>query len=1160
MAETLEVLLGEELNKVEVRMPQALLAIADGIDKINAKPISLKGLTEMAAAAKDLQGQLSAIYDTITEEQQKAALALQRLAKANKDNADATIKNNKAENERLKGVVLQAKADEVAAKTAEAKARSEAAAADAKGKSTKAIAAQEKELSKINNELTNDYALLSKAYNDAALRAKNYSLQLGETNPVTLQAIASAKKMDDTLKRLDASVGQHQREVGHYAQAYNGLNVSIQQILRETPAAAVSLNTFFLAISNNLPMLFDEIAKIRTETTAVRVALEAEAAAAGLAAKENAILAGATESAAVAEGELAEATILANGAQQKAPTLLQQIGKSLFSVNSLLTAGVLFLTLYGGKIIDWIGSLLGADATLKLYTKSLEEENKKIAENTLKLTENKDIINDNSRSLTEKTIALSNIQEQYKGYLEGLSIEKSSITEINEAIDTQIQLLSAQAEAKANAKVAEDAQLKLIEAIQNSEAPISRASALWAGYKQIFKESAEDMNLSKDQLAQYNYLLDNVSRGAAYVYLQRIRDTREAQDELTKATQYALKPKQRQIDLLLDEKKGLDDEISLIQRRQMVGYEMTDGLKAEIHQRQLRINVINDNISALQNEQDVLSRHPNYTLDKDQFALLIQQNRTLASRKGTKDRLENEKKEVDAQLAIDRNKLQLQYGTNDKLYQNNFEYQQKDLNLLRKAEEKKSDLEDSYNNKNKPKRQRIDKDPVNEIVAAQKRLTDAERDADVERLNQSIANNDLIFQNEKTSEDKRAAAYAEMFDARLEIARINRDKEIQDVNDWLSLRQNEIDKANNTEKSKQTEHQQALLIDEEAMFTRRRAAEMKYRADVADINRDSLQGVQKLVADFDDKALTREQKQAKDDLDITARYFKNKKDYYKTQADEEKKYWQDTARNIEYGALAIDTLTKLYDIQSKKRIDQIDAQKTALDSQLQTEIDAINATTDSEEVKQQKIKDAQGQTAAAKKQLDDEERKRKIAQAKTDKALGILQIILNTAAAVTKLLYAPPLAIAAGIAGAAQLAIAVATPIPQYAKGVEYKPTNGLMYVGDGGEKELIEHPDGRMEWSKDTATLMYGAKGTRVTPESVLIKSIYNGQSSLDSGSLPGYSDFLAQQLIKSNRNVVAAIKNMPRVSVNIDKHGYNMSHQEGNAYTTYINRKINH
>src|SRR5690606_37899941 len=76
-------------------------------------------------------------------------------------------------------------------------------------------------------------------------------------------------RLDGSIKKIDATLGKHQRNVGNYASGWNGLSNSINQITREMPAFAVSAQTGFLAISNNLPILADEIKRIRLENAAL---------------------------------------------------------------------------------------------------------------------------------------------------------------------------------------------------------------------------------------------------------------------------------------------------------------------------------------------------------------------------------------------------------------------------------------------------------------------------------------------------------------------------------------------------------------------------------------------------------------------------------------------------------------------------------------------------------------------------------------------------------------------------------------------------------------------------------------------------------------------------------------------------------------------------
>lgn len=71
----------------------------------------------------------------------------------------------------------------------------------------------------------------------------------------------------DTLRQkirvMHESFGDYTMNVGNYARTFDGLTFSIVQVVRELPAATVNLNTFFLAISNNIPMVIDEINSVR---------------------------------------------------------------------------------------------------------------------------------------------------------------------------------------------------------------------------------------------------------------------------------------------------------------------------------------------------------------------------------------------------------------------------------------------------------------------------------------------------------------------------------------------------------------------------------------------------------------------------------------------------------------------------------------------------------------------------------------------------------------------------------------------------------------------------------------------------------------------------------------------------------------------------------
>jgi hypothetical protein len=160
------------------------------------------------------------------------------------------------------------------------------------------------------------------------------------------KASDAVKKLDDEIKKIDAGIGKHQRNVGNYASGWNALGNSVNQITREAPAAAVSMNTFFLAISNNLPAFFDAIQNIN---------------------EENRKLA--------SEGK-------------QTTSVWKQLAGAVFSFQTLLSVGVTLLTLYGGKIIELISGMGNLEAQLKKveaqqerYNRQLEDANRNIEHN-----------------------------------------------------------------------------------------------------------------------------------------------------------------------------------------------------------------------------------------------------------------------------------------------------------------------------------------------------------------------------------------------------------------------------------------------------------------------------------------------------------------------------------------------------------------------------------------------------------------------------------------------------------------------------------------------------------------------------------------------------------------------------------------------------------
>lgn len=196
--------------------------------------------------------------------------------------------------------------------------------------------------------------LLTKDYDDLGRTRRN-----GDAGKALLAQIANVQK---ELSAAEQASGRFQRNVGNYASAWNGLSFSVQQVARELPSLAVSANTFFLAISNNLPILVDEIAKARKEYAAFKAE----------------IAAGNTNVKAVAP-------------------VWQQLTKSLISWQTALVVGLTLLSVHGKEIISWIGSL--------------GQANKKLAE-TYQLT--KDFQKAVSKSTNEVLTSIEKLSQGWK--------------------------------------------------------------------------------------------------------------------------------------------------------------------------------------------------------------------------------------------------------------------------------------------------------------------------------------------------------------------------------------------------------------------------------------------------------------------------------------------------------------------------------------------------------------------------------------------------------------------------------------------------------------------------------------------------------------------------------------------------------------------------
>lgn len=237
--------------------------------------------------------------------------------------------------------------------------------------------------------------------------AAEYELNVINLNKYSQEVISSSKflkrQQEETAKirfemmRLKEATGNHTLSVGNYTKAWNGLGVATQQIVRELPSLAVSLNTFFLAISNNVPIFVDEVQNLINKNKI--------AASQGL----------------------------------QTVSVWKEVGKSLMSFNSLLVVGLTVLSMSGKAIFNWVGNLFRGEKGLKSLRDMMREVNKEIGEGSKQYGSQMRIYREMQEAWKR---AGSSIEDQNKFLADNKDNFRTLGIAINDAVDAQNALVT----------------------------------------------------------------------------------------------------------------------------------------------------------------------------------------------------------------------------------------------------------------------------------------------------------------------------------------------------------------------------------------------------------------------------------------------------------------------------------------------------------------------------------------------------------------------------------------------------------------------------------------------------------------------------------------------------------------------------------------------
>lgn len=266
--------------------------------------------------------------------------------------------------------------------------------------------------------IQNSVNLLTKSYQDLAIR-KQLGGNLTEKEEKQLVSLTNRiKTYQEALLATDAQIGKNQRNVGNYASGFNGLGNSINQITRELPAFTFSAQTGFLALSNNIPILTDEIGKL--------VARNKELKASG----------------------------------QETTSVFKQILGGVFSLQTAMGVGILLFTLYGKEISAFFSTLFKGKDTIKSLA-----ENQKLLNDTLKESSgsyaqekvNIEVLYKTATNLNasykDRKRAVDELQELYPFYFKNLTDEAIMTGQAKDQYNLLSQAIITVAKARASEEI-----------------------------------------------------------------------------------------------------------------------------------------------------------------------------------------------------------------------------------------------------------------------------------------------------------------------------------------------------------------------------------------------------------------------------------------------------------------------------------------------------------------------------------------------------------------------------------------------------------------------------------------------------------------------------------------------------------------------------------
>lgn len=453
--------------------------------------------------------------------------------------------------------------------------------------------AQRQYMKQINEQVKKDAQLdgsVNKLRNDISKLTKEY-YALSEAD----RKSAKGMKMAEQVRNMQTEVNKAEQDllnfrsnVGNYASALSPLSFQVQQVARELPSLTMSAQQFFLAISNNLPMLADELKRASANNKALR-----------------------------AEGKM---TI----------PVFRQVISSIFSWQTALVVGITLLTAFGKEIGTWVKGLFSAGDALSDVAQYTQDLNRAIENSRSELKREFDALREAKKGTAEYAAARKVIEDKYEDYLSNQKEEIRNLEDQKAAYDALASSITAAAIAKgleesnANANASEEygkTMDKAFEGVQdkfikkfgqeagiayftefraglNSEIPElkERAQEIYA----LFEDAPDGMNIIDTWREIFTgQKIGSTSHNELESTLNKVRDATDRYNEALSANKIAMKTLMDMYKISADDINGQGEAIKdLIKRKEQ---ELAD-INKEIATTEDEIISRNKRVEAVENE------------------------------------------------------------------------------------------------------------------------------------------------------------------------------------------------------------------------------------------------------------------------------------------------------------------------------------------------------------------------------------------------------------------------------------------------------------------------------------------------------------------------------------------------------------------------------